>query len=74
LFVFKISKRHQIDEKNENASSIDETSIIINPSKIIKEIYKEPLLEKKKEEKNRNSLKNLVMYLGSKIFIKDSID
>ena len=74
MFVFKISKRNQIDEKNENASSIDETSIIINPSKIIKEIYKEPLLEKKNEEKNRNSLKNLVMYLGSKIFIKDSID
>lgn len=74
MFVFKISKRNQIHEKNENASSLDETSIIINPSKIIKEIYKEPLLEKKKEEKNRSSLKNLVMYLGSKIFITDSID
>ncbi len=59
---------------NEVSSSSDETSIIINPSKIIKEIYKEPLLETKKDENKKGVIKNLVMYLGSKIFIKDSID
>lgn len=48
--------------------SLSET-IIINPSKVMREIYKEPLLPK--DHKKDGAVKKFVMYMGSKIFIKD---
>jgi hypothetical protein len=52
-----------------NSSSMNETTIIINPSKILKEVYTEPLL--KKDVKKEGNFKKFIMYLGSKILIKD---
>ena len=48
----------------------DETTIIINPSKVIKEIYKEPLLGGTNTIEN-NAFKRFVLYMGKKIFINE---
>ena len=48
--------------------------ILMNPSKSFKEIHKEKLKESSDlPEKNESNFKNLIMFLGSKIFIKDPL-
>jgi hypothetical protein len=72
-------QRKEEDEKNFSTDNkeFDETTIILNPSKVFKEIYREPLLDKsysESEKSNRSNdsrFKRFVMYMGSKIFIKE---
>jgi hypothetical protein len=44
--------------------------IIINPSKMIEEIYREPLIQKTliDDKKKGGIFKRFVMYVGSKLF------
>ncbi len=45
----------------------DET-IIINPSKVMKEIYSEPLVGNGKKD---GAFKRFILYMGNKIFINE---
>lgn len=83
-----LKEKMKIQRKEENEKKIilptnnkdydyDETTIILNPSKVFKEIYREPLLEKsysesiKSNKTNDSKFKRFVMFMGSKIFIKE---
>jgi hypothetical protein len=80
--LLKEKMKIQRNEENLNTKNYtyDETTIIINPSKIFKEVNREPLLDRTNISRNsisssqseKNSLfKRFVMYMGSKIFIKE---
>lgn len=61
------------NSKFEQNQNFKESTIIINPSKIIKEVYQEPLLSKTKSnnQTNKNIFRRFILYMGSQIFLKD---
>jgi chromosome segregation ATPase len=68
-----LKEKMKTQTKNLNETS-NSTTIILNPSKVIKEVLKEPLISNTNQKSRGSMFKRFVMYMGSKIFIKDDLN
>jgi hypothetical protein len=65
-----LKEKMKTQRQNMNETTDHSTTIILNPSKVIKEVLKEPLIMKQTQKRD-SMFKRFVMYMGSKIFIKE---